>query len=470
MNKYGRSCLGEGKNCDDRYAYTVSSVPREQPKTLYPDVRVENGVLDGDEEYYSERAQQNDGPLYRAGHDDIYRPKEDLRLTDNAPEVVNAYGADPTVTEPPSTVVDHGAAAPANGGENGNQCEQLTIGNFKLVKQQHYTVDRNGREYFYRYVVTYRLPNSTTQHDMFTYTEGLVHAGPIENRFSHLCGEVLSSHSLPAVNSLDRVYYYTAPELDPDAPFHLQEEVCKTNNLTPVPLRVDTSHQVLVFRTYHDTVAIQLMPTVFSDRFIVAGTPLFHGARKNICATVGTSFSEFHYVVNGAPCQYVLFGLGSKDKTDSGDADRSRLIVLDRRDRVDSEEWSAGEAVLNSISDVALPIVQRVEGKHSRLDVRDILYVGVVNNGLQLTDNPAVSKKYKPPKTTIVVVINNRGVYATQVRDKEITSQWVQADAKVTYSILPRHYFDKPRTNIVRTNTVEVNAKLQRAKSKEMLI
>ena len=109
-----------------------------------------------------------------------------------------------------------------------------------------------------------------------------------------------------------------------------------------------------------------------------------------------------------------------------------RVIVLDRRDRADSDEWTA-----NSVTDVALPVLRRFEGKHARLDVRDILYVGVVSSTLQLTDAPR-SKKYKPPKNALVAVIDNRGVYAVQLKDKEI-------------------------------NTADTNAKLKRAGSREAM-
>ena len=370
------------------------------------------------------------------------------------------------------------AQATASGGshvlatdaENRCSCVYMVFENFRWEKQQHYAVVRDGREYFDRYVVTYRLPNSNVEYDMFTHSEGLVHAGPIESKFPNLCGEMLSFHALPPVNSLQQVCYYVPPLIDPNAPYHVQEEVCKSNILTPVSLPINTKHQVMVFRTYNDTLALQLMPTAFSERPIVTGTPLFHGVRKNICATVGSTFSEFHYVINGSPCMYALFSIGTKEKNESSDADRMRVIVLDRRDRVDSEEWTANETVMNSVSDVALPVLQRFEGKHARLDVRDILYVGVVSSTLQLTDAPSVSKKYKPPKNALVAVIDNRGVYAVQLKDKEIVSQWVQKDSNVTYSILPRHFFDKPRTSIVRINTADTNAKLKRAKSREVLI
>jgi len=365
---------------------------------------------------------------------------------------------------------NNGTLASTADGENRCSCVYMMFENFKWVKQQHYAVVRDGREYFDRYVVTYRLPNSNIQYDLFTYSEGLVHEGPIENRFKHLCGEVLSSHTLPPVNSLRKVCYYVPPLIDPNAPFHVQEEVCKTNSLTPVPLPIDTAHQVLVFRTFHDTLALQLMPSAFSEQTIVSGTPLFHGTRKNICATVGSMFSAFHYVINGSPCAYALFSVGSKEKNDAGDGDRMRLIVLDRRDRFDSEEWTANEAVLNSVSEVALPILQRVEGKHARLDLRDILYVGVINSSLQLSDAPSVSKKYKPPKNVVTAVIDNRGVYAVHTKDKEVVNQWIHKDSNTTYSILPPHFFDKPRTSVVRINTADTNAKLKRTKSREVLI
>ncbi|KAG8279564.1 hypothetical protein J6590_102029 [Homalodisca vitripennis] len=307
-----------------------------------------------------------------------------------------------------------GLASTADG-ENVCQCEYMMFDNFKWVKQRHYVVAKDGREYFDRYVVTYRLPNSNVQYDMFTYTEGLVHNRPIEAKFPYLCGEVVALHALPPVNSLTTVCYYTPPSVDPTAPFHVQEQVCKSNTLTAVPLAVDNSHQVLVVRTYNNSLALQLMPTAYSERPVLSGTPLFHDIRKTICATVGNMFSEFHYVINGSPCVFALFSIGGKEvKREPNEGDRMRVVVLDRRDRVDSEEWSANESAMNSVLDVAMPVLQRVEGKQARLDVRDIMYVGVVNSDLQLTDAPNYSKKYKTPKNAVVAVIDNRGVYAAQ--------------------------------------------------------
>lgn len=360
--------------------------------------------------------------------------------------------------------------ASTSDGENLCQSEYLMFENFKWVKQRHYVVAKDGRDYFDRYVVTYRLPNSDAQYDMFTYAEGLVQNRPVESRFPQLCGEVVALHALPPVASLHTVCYYTPPSVDPKTPFHVQEEVCKKRTLTAVPLALDPSHQVLVVRTYDESLALQLMPAAYSERPLLSGTPLFHGIRKSICATVGNMFSEFYYVINGSPCLYALFAIGPKDKREPNESDRLRFVLLDRRDRVDSEEWSANETVLASVSDVAIPVLQRFEGKTARLDVRDILYVGVVNNRLQLTDAPNVTKKYRPPRSAVVAIIDNHGVYAAHVRDREITCQWVQKDPNVTYSVLPRHFFDKPRSSVVRVNTADTRAKMKRAKSREILI
>lgn len=374
----------------------------------------------------------------------------------------------PPITNPPVGTPVHDIATGAAGDQY--QYEYLLFDNFRWVKQRHYVVAKDGREYFDRYMVTYKLPNTNVRYDMFTYAEGEVHNGHIENKFPYLCGEVLAVHTLPPVNSLGHVCYYTAAAVDPTAPFHVQEEMAKSKSLTNVPLSIDTNHQVLVFRTFGNSLALQLMPTAYSERPIVSGTPLFNVIRQTICGSVGSMFSESYYVINGSPCLYTLFSIGAKDKHDSSDCDRMRVIVLDRRDRFDSEEWSADETMLNSIQDVATPVLQRNEGKHARLDIRDIMYVGVVNNSLQLTDAPNISKRYKPPKVAVVVVIDNRGIYAAHITDKLIVNQWVQKDARVTYSILPRHYFDKPRSCIVHINTTDTNAKLKRAKSRETLV
>lgn len=473
MSVSGRSCHSSNGNCinndfEEDYPYTPAEpvvvashagqyhvsggrFNRQQP--LYQD-----GPTGPEIDYYRHVKEQ-----LRRSHASDPLPRFEPYTSQNEVYIDNDV--------PASTMsINGGAIASTADGENRCSCEYLMFENFKWIKQQHYAVVKDGREYFDRYVVTYRLPNSNLQYDMFTYSEGVVHSGPIETKFPHLCGEVLSFHPLPPVNSLSNVCYFIPPLVDPDAPFHVQEEVCKSKSLAAVPLKIDTTNQVLVFRTYNDTLALQLMPTAYSERSIISGTPLFHGIRRNISATVGSMFSEFHYVINGSPCSYALFSIGAKEKNDASEGDRMRLIVLDRRDRLDSEEWTANETVLNSISDVALPVLQRYEGKHANLDVRDVLYVGVVNSNLQLTDAPNVSKKYKPPKNTVVAVIDNMGVYAVLVRDKDVVSRWVQKDANVTYSVLPRHFFDKPRSSVVRINTADTNAKLKRTKSREMLI
>ncbi|KAG8304324.1 hypothetical protein J6590_096369 [Homalodisca vitripennis] len=100
----------------------------------------------------------------------------------------------PSSTPPspsPSSVPYPGSSFPLGlastaDGENMCQCEYMMFDNFKWVKQRHYVVAKDGREYFDRYVVTYRLPNSNVQYDMFTYTEGLVHNRPIEAKFPYL--------------------------------------------------------------------------------------------------------------------------------------------------------------------------------------------------------------------------------------------------------------------------------------------
>lgn len=445
MSNFGKSCLGG--NCadyDKDHHYAVSHVQ--------PDVAPRGGT--GVSVYFDD----TDTPdmshaIYY--NDDPYQQQQQQYMADQA-SVASSSNV--------------GALSFTGDGENQCQCEYLMFDNFKWVKQRHYVVAKDGREYFDRYVVTFRKRDSNVEYDMFTYTEGAVHNGQIEDKFKYLCGEVLALHDLPPVNGLKNVCYFTPPSVDPSAPFHVQEEVCKTKTLNAVPLKIDTSHQVLVARTFYNSLALQLMPTAYSERIVFSGTPLFQGTKKTICGTVGNMFSEFYYVINGSPCSYALFSIGSKEKGDRSEGDRLRVVMLDRRDRVDSEEWSANETVMSSVADVANIALNRIVGKDARLDVRDILYVGVVNSNMQLTDAPNITKKYKPPKGAVVVVIDNRGVHAVQIRDKEVIAQWVQKDANVVYSIMPRNFFDKPRSSVLRINTADTNAKIKRAKSKEMLI
>lgn len=150
----------------------------------------------------------------------------------------------------------------------------------------------------------------------------------------------------------------------------MQEEVCKTNTLNAIPLNIDTGQKVLIARTFNNTLAMQLMPTAYSERVIFSGTPLFQGTKKNICGLVGNMFSEFYYVINGSPYSYALFSIGAKDKDDPYEGDRLHVVMLDRRDRVDSEEWSANETVMSSVADVAKIALHRIVGNDARLDVR----------------------------------------------------------------------------------------------------
>lgn len=454
MSTFSKRCLSGVGNCidyDKRQQHGYDTDPRNQ-EGVAPYGNSGNGVS-----------------VY---FDNVDRPG--MSYYNDAPAVqqlqqYNAYASDQQQASTPTNPKTSALASTADG-ENQCQCEFLMFDNFKWVKQRHYVVTKDGREYYDRYVVTYRKRDSNVEYDMFTYTEGTVHNGHIEDKFKYLCGEVLALHELPPVNSLKGVCYFTPPSVDPNAPFHVQEEVCKTKSLTATPLKIDTGHQVLITRTFNNTLALQLMPTAYSERVILSGTPLFQGVKKSICGMVGNMFSEFYYVINGASCSYALFSVGGKEKGDNAEGDRMRVVVLDRRDRVDSEEWSANETVMNSVADVANIALQRAVGKDARLDVRDILYVGVVNNNMQLTDAPNITKKYKPPKCAVVVVIDNRGLYAVQIRDKEVTAQWVQKDANVIYSVLPRNFFDKPRSSVLRINTADTNAKLKRAKSRENLI
>lgn len=454
MNQFGQSCFGGAGNCND-HGHGAAYAGQNSTYHALEGVVPRGGV--------SVHFENLDSLSTYSSNSDLYRNEPAQHLQHQQREMY----ADQPIAPSPSPA---GALATTGDGENQCQCEYLMFDNFKWVKQRHYVVAKDGRDYFDRYVVTYRLPNSNVQYDMFTYSEGSIMNGPIESKFPFLCGEVAALHALPPVNSLSSVCYYTPPLVDPQAPFHVQEEVCKKKSLDAVPLTIDNNHQVLVIRTFNNSLAVQLMPSAFSEKTILSGTPLFHPIRNNICGTVGNMFSEFYYVINGAPCFYALFSIGGKEKGDQNEGDRLRVVILDRRDRADSEEWSANETVLNSITDVATPVLQRAEGKHARLDVRDILYVGVVNNKLQITDAPNITKKYKAPKNAVVAVIDNRGVYATLIREKEIVTEWVQKDANVVYSVLPRNFFDKPRSSVLRINTADTNSKMKRAKSKELLV
>lgn len=265
------------------------------------------------------------------------------------------------------------------------------------------------------------------------------------------------------------------------------EDYISRNKLYTIPLKIDHNNLVMVFRTYNDTLALQLLPTLNSKHKLIAGLPLFTHTHRDIAACVGNKYSEYSYVVNGAPNSYMLYKI---PQTATSKQDKMFLIVLDRRQYSNVEKtYNMGETNVTSIvSNIVNAAVNgdttlsdgpgraknsSLLGYYSNKNVgykfnqNDLLYVGVVNYNFQLTDVINNMKKSKPPKTAIVVVIDEKGITSIQVEDYRPISYWVHKENNINYSILPRSYFDA-RNNIVVVNTK--SKLLRRYKSQEYLI
>lgn len=265
------------------------------------------------------------------------------------------------------------------------------------------------------------------------------------------------------------------------------EDYVSRNKLYTIPLKIDHNNLVMVFRTYNDTLALQLLPTINSKHKLIAGLPLFTHTHRDVAACVGNKYSEYSYVVNGAPNSYMLYKI---PQVATAKQDKMFLIVLDRRQYSNVEKtYNMGETNVTSIvSNIVNAAVNgdttssdgvgkakhlSLIGYYSNKNVgykfnqNDLLYVGVVNYNFQLTDVINNMKKSKPPKTAIVVVIDEKGITSIHVEDYRPISYWVHKENNVNYSILPRSYFDA-RNNIVVVNTK--SKLLRRYKSQEYLI
>lgn len=264
------------------------------------------------------------------------------------------------------------------------------------------------------------------------------------------------------------------------------EDYVSRNKLYTIPLKIDHNNLVMVFRTYNDTLALQLLPTINSKHKLIAGLPLFTHTHRDVAACVGNKYSEYSYVVNGAPNSYMLYKI---PQVATSKQDKMFLIVLDRRKYSNVEKtYNMGETNVTSIvSNIVNAAVNgdtssdgmgkaknsSLLGYYSNKNVgykfnqNDLLYVGVVNYKFHLTDVINNMKKSKPPKTAIVVVIDEKGITSIHVEDYRPISYWVHKENNINYSILPRLYFDA-RNNIVVVNTK--SKLLRRYKSQEYLI
>lgn len=153
MSNFGNSCLGG--NCvdyDKDYHYAASRVQA--------DVAPQGGT--GVSMYF----------------EDIDSPDPSRAMYYND-DPQQQYMSDQAPVAPSANI---GALSFTGDGENQCHCEYLMFDNFKWVKQRHYVVAKDGREYFDRYVVTFRKRDSNVEY-IFTYMEGAVHIGQIEAKF-----------------------------------------------------------------------------------------------------------------------------------------------------------------------------------------------------------------------------------------------------------------------------------------------
>jgi hypothetical protein len=379
---------------------------------------------------------------------------------------------------------------------------------YSWKKFTEYEPSRNGVEVREFYVVNMRGK------ECFTYAEGVVSGTRIETRFPFVCGEIVSSKRLASAGMLKNVYawVHSTPEHTVAAtygtderPLHVQQrqETSMNRSMISLPLAVDRHSLVVVFRTHGNSLFIQLMPTVRSEHKLIPGTPLFDKNNRGIRAAVGSMFSQYDYVVNCAPTEFCEIPI-KKNKQGS---DRLRIVCLDKRgfnanDRI-QESKSHSTSILSL---VGTGVVDAIIGSSSssggssasktakgsnvpslsddttslssnEMDTsndNEIIYNGVVNEKLQITDSFTKDKKNKPPKSVVSMTIDDNGVSVEYIDEKEgLTFKWVNKDPKISYSIMPRRYFNA-KANVIELNTMARTGKkefsLKRFKSLERLI
>lgn len=352
--------------------------------------------------------------------------------------------------------------------------------NLSWTKETNHVPCREGIVGYTKCRVKYRRKKSNIVRELYTFSEGNHVIGKIEKEFPYLCGEVVSAEPLASVSRIKQVFTCMDPnEITSSEDGLYTGGIIKKQKLSTISLDVDQHTLVMVFRTYMDTLALQLMPSIFSKLRLTPGLPLFTHTHRDVVGCVGNPYSEFMYIFDGAPNSYSLYkvpdGLHSK-------SDRMFLIVVDRRNYTDAvndnyirytehENATRLTSVISGFISVALNNNNDTSGivKHQpayKYNQNDILYIGVVNNLMQLTDVINGDKKYKPPKQAVVVVIDAYGITSVLVENTRVVSYWTHKDSNTSYSILPRHYFDA-RNNIITLNT---ESKLKRSKSQEYLI
>lgn len=388
----------------------------------------------------------------------------------------------------------------------GCDCE-FQYRDYTWKKFTEYEPSRNGVEVREFYVV------NMSGKELFTYAEGAVGSTHVETRFPILCGEIVSSKKLASAGKLKNVFAWvqSSPEdsvasafdID-DQPLHVRQrqEGSVNGSLTSLPLTVDKHSKVVVFRSFGKSLFIQLMPTIRSEHKLIPGTPLFDKYNRGIRAAVGSMFSEYDYVVNCVPTEFCEIPI-NKNKQGS---DRLRIVCLDRR----GFQTNVGKAEKKSHSSSILSLVSigvdaivgsslsgnnniAIDGGNSlssatsvgdlhslspnEIDLsseNEVIYNGVVNEKLQVTDSFTKDKKNKPPKLVVTIAIDDGGVSVQYIDESEcVVFKWVNRDPKTSYSIKPRRFFNA-KANVIELNTAARTMKkestLKRFKSMERLI
>lgn len=351
-------------------------------------------------------------------------------------------------------------------------CDLRTV-NYYWTSKTHFVADRYGDKYIKRYTLSHIHPVSKTRTDVYTFVEGQMHNSlPVESKYPALCGEMVSHVALPPVHSLSHV---SAP-VSHDYVFN-EDTGCAARQ---VPMYVNKSHLVLVFRTYREYLAIQLMPSIYfpgaKSSSVLPGTPLF--VENRVCGAVGSAFAEFSYVANGTPNHYTLLSVDSATKKDKhDDTERMQVIVLDRRTARRMEvayEYDSPKSI-KAVSEIVAPVFPLLnDHRNAKIEHDEIVYLGSVNRRMQLVDvvvpSGGGSEKVKHHSRNVAtIVIDDRGVSAFHIVDKNVVHAWYHRDPTITYSLLPRSYYDAP-VNVLESNQMIIGKRLRASKSQERLI
>lgn len=360
--------------------------------------------------------------------------------------------------------------------------------------------------------------------EMFTYAEGAVGKKFTDTMFPYVCGEIISSQMLAFAGQLKNVYTLVqrTPEqiatvnltkhgensaaneedvhgkvgFSDESPMHVRQRYEMNTNITlnELPLVVDRRSKVLVFRMQGQFLYIQLMPTLHSDYKLVPGSLLFDEKSKYARAVVGNMFSHNDYVVNCAPNEFCVI---HTHKNAHGSA-RLRIVCFDRRGRTNHGKADfgiyqpgTGTSVLSSIVNKGIEAIvggnaggttksaasdSYVVTNSNMSDVspeNELLYEGVVNDKLQITDTYSFDKKNMPPKSIVTVLIDDRGVIVNYQSDNASDFRNVYRDPNISYSIMLRPFYNA-KASAVAINTAARDSKTKksakRSKSLERLI